>query len=50
MNPAVERGGEGRKNLSKRKVGRQLSKGIIRENKTLKRKDVIERLRKMDVG
>lgn len=53
MNPAVERGGEGKKNLSRnigRKVGRQLCKGSIRENKTLRRTDVLERLRKMDVG
>ena len=49
MNPAVEREGEGRKNLS-RNIGRQLCKGNIRENKTLRRKDVLARLRKMDVG
>lgn len=53
MNPAEEREGEGRKNLLRnigRKVRRQLCKGCVRGNKTLRRKDVLERLRKMDVG
>jgi len=53
MNPAVEREGEGRKNLLtniRGKAGRQLCKRRTRENKTLRRTDVLERLRKMDVG